>query len=532
MFAIRLTSKLMVVMLLLLCLPHFAECEEPEPDVVKTMQGQVTNIDPYCTGMVVVDGIALETFDFDPDLEGFQIGDFVEVTYIEKQYGSRNVNDLQSIVKSTQNEEAEKDILKTIQNDKSHFGARGLNYFSKKDELDFGCQLASQAGAGWWHVGISWNSVEPEKPQDGVHHYRWKKTDKKIQASLNFNIDVLPITTCKSSWGSIHKKGSEGGVPKPEHMEDYQDFIRHLIERYDGDGMDDAPFVTPDKRIKHWVVENEPGPNHWCASSVEVTAQEYASHFIITQQAIKETDPTAQVSLAGFGSAGALGLNDTTTFTDVLQLLSEQDVDFDFLVFHNYKQPETIPICFEFIQDKLNQYGFGAKKVWLTETNFYKDGIKDQLGEPTEYNKIEFDALVAEGMVKRFVYAFSTGIETVIEHTFVDQVPWPEKSSFSYYRGLVDRELNPKPVYYAYQTMASRLEAFDYADQIHESSYYLFKFDFSNKNSVYVAWSDDEKQVDLDLGPVKATDIYGNETVRDSSELTLTGSPLFVEQMG
>jgi len=68
------------------------EPEEAETDAIKTVRGRVTNIDPYCTGMVTVDGIG-----FDAGSLGFpevQIGDVVEVTDTKNKYG----NVLESIV--------------------------------------------------------------------------------------------------------------------------------------------------------------------------------------------------------------------------------------------------------------------------------------------------------------------------------------------------------------------------------------------------------------------------------------------------
>jgi hypothetical protein len=72
------------------------EPEEAETDVItKTVQGRVTNMDPYCTGMVTVDGIGLDAGSL--DLTGVRIGDVVEITYKQKKYGSRDVNVVESV---------------------------------------------------------------------------------------------------------------------------------------------------------------------------------------------------------------------------------------------------------------------------------------------------------------------------------------------------------------------------------------------------------------------------------------------------
>ena len=72
------------------------EPEEAETDIiVKTVQGRVTNVDPYCTGMVEVDGIGLDAGSL--DLTGVRIGDIVAITYKEKKYGGRAVNVVGSV---------------------------------------------------------------------------------------------------------------------------------------------------------------------------------------------------------------------------------------------------------------------------------------------------------------------------------------------------------------------------------------------------------------------------------------------------
>jgi len=71
------------------------EAEEAETDIIETVEGRVTNIDPYCTGMVTVNGVAFDAGSL--DLTTVRIGDVVEVTYTKKKYGSRDVNVLESV---------------------------------------------------------------------------------------------------------------------------------------------------------------------------------------------------------------------------------------------------------------------------------------------------------------------------------------------------------------------------------------------------------------------------------------------------
>lgn len=70
------------------------EAEEAELDVVKTLQGTVTNCDPC------MQGLTIGGFDFETgpvDVSGIRDGDVVKAHYIEKKLGWRKINVLKSL---------------------------------------------------------------------------------------------------------------------------------------------------------------------------------------------------------------------------------------------------------------------------------------------------------------------------------------------------------------------------------------------------------------------------------------------------
>jgi len=91
----------------------------------------------------------------------------------------------------------------------------------------------------------------------------------------------------------------------PHDWEAYQRWIKTVVERYDGDGIDDMPGLTIP--IKYWEVMNEPDlfdpqdPNDEDStlSFYKEGPEEYATLLIKTNQAIKEADPKAKVLIAG-----------------------------------------------------------------------------------------------------------------------------------------------------------------------------------------------------------------------------------------
>jgi hypothetical protein len=414
--------------------------------------------------------------------------------------------------------------------EESRFGARGIEYAGKK-RIAAASDLAVAAGLGWSHMGLGWKVIEPTPPTGKIHNYEWQLRDAQIESELNRNMNIVVLTACNSSWGSVIKNGCTAGIPAPDHISDYQEYMRNIVERYDGDGVDDAPFITSEKNIKYWVVENEPGGNmYWCG-----TASEYVELFRLTEEAIKTADPQAKVSMAGFGSNTIM---DKQIFPDILSGIKNLNVNFDFFAFHNYKrlsesEPSRIPEVYKEIQRRLKEYGFGEKEAWLTETNFEKVIIADEFGtnDPNSIDKEDFDKFVASHLVKRYAFAFSTGVKKVFVYDFMDFAAWPSDDSTNYW-GLVDINLVPKIVYTTHATMVSKLKGFTKAEQINVPGYYRFDFYFTDKTPVYILWTEGEPvNADLGLGEVKVTDIYGTESAKDSSSLTLTDSPIFIEEI-
>ena len=79
---------------------------------------------------------------------------------------------------------------------------------------------------------------------------------------------------------------------------------------------------------------------------------------------------------------------------------------------------------------------------------------------------------------------------------------------------------------YAFRTIVAKIDCFTSAKKISKSQY---KF-IVDGNPVYVLLGSGSIPDEI-TGSVKVTDIYGNETQMDASELELDNSPIFVEMM-
>src|SRR5437667_409485 len=80
---------------------------------------------------------------------------------------------------------------------------------------------------------------------------------------------------------------------------DYAQFAGWMAERYDGDGIDDAPGSP---RIAAWEIWNEPNDTQlWpnIGGGADARKRRYGDLLVAAYQAIKAADPTATVLTGG-----------------------------------------------------------------------------------------------------------------------------------------------------------------------------------------------------------------------------------------
>jgi hypothetical protein len=146
---------------------------------------------------------------------------------------------------------------------------------------------AQDLGVKWERPGLYafWFLVQPTQTDIDNGIYHWEKLDeqyKKIPKGLNIlgNIAIEP-----------HKKESDiHSFPRsflPRNLKKYQEFVKKLIDRYDGNGKNDMPNLS--NPIKYWQIDNEPPAGK----------RDYAQFLKITYQAIKEQNPEIKILIGG-----------------------------------------------------------------------------------------------------------------------------------------------------------------------------------------------------------------------------------------
>ena len=350
----------------------------------------------------------------------------------------------------------------------SPFGAHGeLN----KDEL------LSQMGVKWVRLaGVQ-----------GLHDSLEKQAnfENALDSAIENNLEVM--VTVKSD---SHKY--------PDNIEDYKKFLSDAVNKYKG-------------KVRYFQIENEPvGDNFW-----NDTPENYALLLKEAYTTIKNACQECKVVIAGATSGKFSQGNDR--FYDIvfseLQTYSEcANGCHDIFDLHTAScdicsNPEEdcspdgcsyIKRAYETAYNLQQRYNF-IKPIWSTEFGYLH-------GTPNQTEK---------SLTKSFVYALDLGYEKLFWRVAEDCCAiWN------------DAETN---TYYTYKTLIEKTNGYSTLSKIANNQY---KFTFPDKAPVYVLWCNSGTcAIPTEItGSVKATDYLGNEEIKDASTITLTESPIFVEE--
>jgi hypothetical protein len=155
-------------------------------------------------------------------------------------------------------------------------------------------QVYARAGARSTRAAaetFGWSEIEPNPPRaPRQHDYAWSKVDRYITEYQNAGFDQIQIyTTAFNRWASSKPKHH---VPDERFLDDYEDYIFNLVERYDADGEADAPGLKAP--VLDYVVERE-----W-TEFFPGTTDEYLGLLAIAHRAIKRANQDARVWLVPF----------------------------------------------------------------------------------------------------------------------------------------------------------------------------------------------------------------------------------------
>ncbi len=238
----------------------------------------------------------------------------------------------------------------------------------------------------------------------------------------------------------------------PTDMQAYTAWVGALVERYDGDGVDDMPGLRAP--IRYWEVDNEPDlkfttpprdavrhvpPGSFCSP------REAAEVLLATSGAIRAAYPESRILNGGifrpFAASGEAYLR------DLLAVPGVRDA-FDILSLHSYADDEHGDAYARGL--RAARALAGGKPLFITETSVASQGDKAWMNEAWQARMVA--SVAARGAVD--------GARAVFWHTLADPPPTDRRLSFEHHSLLIgarDGSVREKPSATVYRALAARL---------------------------------------------------------------------------
>ena len=382
--------------------------------------------------------------------------------------------------------------------------------YPKADRFGFVCfdEVAiKDLNLGWVrpHPGpFVWEKLEPEEGE-----FDFSESDNVVKKAQEMGIEILatiwPFADWdQEKWGDIDRFVEEVDFPdlptsryKPYDMQEYKEFVKKLVERYDGDGIDDMPGL--EKPVKYWEVLNEPstgvtnelkGENK---AFFKGNADDYFEILKTTYEAIKEADPEAKV-LNG-GMVPLPKEMEESTFYDFWSRVFELGGGdyIDIINFHSFSPGEDTKTLKQYFGEYID-----GKPLWVTE-----------FSSPDEQGYVNALKSFAEGVERIFYTSYKA---------------FPDAPGDLLIGSLIDLQGNKKPSYYAVKTMHVLVGGFDEVEKLNED---IYRFESSNL-TVYLLWNNFEGISGNVEGKVLIVNITGEATITNADDVKIKDYPVYI----
>jgi hypothetical protein len=371
-------------------------------------------------------------------------------------------------------------------------------------EVD-GIEDVAAIGAKWVRYagrnGMVWDFIEQQKGK-----YNWDFHDRLYLETYQNNIKMNVVVL---AYNKLDSGDREFGYI-PNDMDWYLKFLEKAVERYDGDGIDDAPGSPV---VDVWEIDNEPDLSlNPIGPGFKDTPQNYALLLKESYKVIKKVNPNAKVAFAGL--AGPKGIQGF--FVQALDELNRiknfpNDRYFEIAGFHwsgqfmgNY-QKEILPDGTYYFDESVNEMKIEMEKrgyknipIWITEMS-YNDGkpfdlpfLKEPRTEKEQANEL----------LKRFVYSIIKGADKIFWTKLTEWSNFGGAGINNYFDnvGLIhnpanDGKSHKKLAYYTYKLMVEKLENSNWnkIEIVIDGKDNIYNYKFIKKNtgkSIYVLWWD------------------------------------------
>lgn len=404
---------------------------------------------------------------------------------------------------------------------------------------------------------MEWGRLQPNEGDP----IQWKEPDDLIAEYQQAGFENMQLLTeAKSPWASRDTGLLPTDIrPKEEFEDEYVQFIRAIVERYDGDGVDDMPgLLYP---IHMWGVERE------FTEFTPGSGADYVELLALTAPVIREADPDAEIMLDALlmwdifeGNPDddeiAARLADPPfgqrkDISDVSVLLDAHEY-YDVIDFHSLASYTEIPACLRWLGQEMEArgierpvyigdafpssplMGFGVEACaeepflavnFLPTTSETRCEVADLIAALRGPNHPDHEAAhqwlerdLAVNLIRRFVVAAGEGAIGVNVGNLEDWV-LTLGAGTSQFMGLIDTSLeidfpdvstiervpgDVRPGFYAVALVVEHLQDFHEVTRLDVGeNIWAYEFSFPDR-SVTVAWYDDQQFHGLHVAPPTA----------------------------
>ncbi|MEM2445714.1 MAG: beta-galactosidase [Candidatus Bathyarchaeia archaeon] len=357
----------------------------------------------------------------------------------------------------------------------------GITMYGPVNEAE-GLTAMREAGARWVVTVLSWAAVEPQRGQRD-----WTFFDEKVRNAQAAGMQVFVLFHDNPAWAAAHPSGPVTDT------QDLLNFLTAAVERYDGDGVNDAPGSP---RVAAWSFYAEPDAGdpahypwkgHWGQRP-----EDYARMLKQAAEIIHGEDPQAWVTNGGlaydwFQENGGPFVR--TFLTDTLRALNDMGGARRYLnavAVHYYPisgdRWPTIREKLREIRGIMERHGVGDLPIVVPEMGFWSGAGSNE-------------DLQARRLVQMFIRGWAEGAPFMAWFAVFDH--GPDTEAHGLFR---DHDLNqPKPAYYAYRTLAQELFQASYVGSINVPGVEGYIFQMPGGIPKTVIWGASEERAEVDF---------------------------------
>jgi hypothetical protein len=375
------------------------------------------------------------------------------------------------------------------------------------------------AGSSWVSTNFSWKVIEPSN-----NSLNWSSFDRKVQNAQAAGMDVYVLFTGNPSWAAELPGGPVYNIGT------LVDITRRAAERYDCDGVDDAPGSPC---VHYWSFYGEPdntnyaralrGKGYWGHNGTG-----YADMLAHVAPAIHDANPRAKVLIGGiaYDSFVEEGGDFVRSFLgDVLGALNGYPggakAYLDAIAFHYYpisthRWPTILEKALE-IRGIMSQYGVGDLPMICPEAGYWSS---PKFGSN--------ETIQARRVAQMYVRSMSAGVRPLMWYLVYDlaEAGSPEDQNPDETCGLFRPDGSEKVAYRAYRTISRELGRSYYRRPFQHPNIEGYVFQVADNREMTVLWATiPATNVSFPSTCLRRVYLYGgSNTITDGDSLDLDGS--------